>query len=84
VEQGSTIGSQGWTCIATSSLRVYGCQGSGRTVTEEERFQTTTSALARLSGWLGERQVTLVAMEATSPRSHPSDLHHPQLPGRRR
>jgi transposase len=37
----------------------------GGTVTEKERFQTTTAALARLAGWLADRQVTLVAMEAT-------------------
>ncbi len=32
---------------------------------EKERFATTTSELARLAGWLAERRVTLVAMEAT-------------------
>jgi transposase len=49
--------------VVAASVRVPGARGG--TVTEKERFQTTTSALARLSGWLGERQVTLVAMEAT-------------------
>jgi transposase len=34
-------------------------------VTEKERFQTTTAALERLGGWLADRQVSLVAMEAT-------------------
>ena len=34
-------------------------------VTEKERFQTTTVALERLGGWLADRRVSLVAMEAT-------------------
>ena len=37
----------------------------GGAVTEKERFKTTTAGLGRLAGWLGERQVALVAMEAT-------------------
>ena len=37
----------------------------GGVVSEKERFATTTTELARLAGWLAERQVTLVAMEAT-------------------
>ena len=49
--------------VVAVCVRVPGARGG--TVTEKERFQTTTSALARLSGWLGERHVTLVAMEAT-------------------
>jgi hypothetical protein len=34
-------------------------------VTEKERFQTTTAALAKLGEWLADRQVSRVAMEAT-------------------
>ncbi|HZW45080.1 MAG TPA: IS110 family transposase [Dermatophilaceae bacterium] len=37
----------------------------GGTLTEKERFATTTAALARLGGWLADRDVSLVAMEAT-------------------
>ena len=33
---------------------------------EKARFTTTTSGLAVLAGWLAERAVALVAMEATS------------------
>ena len=32
---------------------------------EKARFKTTTGGLAVLAGWLAEREVTLVAMEAT-------------------
>jgi len=45
-------------CVRTTGPR-------GGTVTEKERFGTTTAELARLKGWLGGRQVGLVAMEAT-------------------
>jgi transposase len=37
----------------------------GGAVTDKERFKTTTAGLGRLAGWLTERQVALVAMEAT-------------------
>lgn len=37
----------------------------GGVVREKERFTTTTAGLEVLAGWLGERQVELVAMEAT-------------------
>src|SRR6266571_2088541 len=37
----------------------------GGTVTDKERFKTTTSGLGRLAGWLADQQVALVAMEAT-------------------
>jgi len=37
----------------------------GGVVTDKERFKTTTAGLGRLAGWLAERQVALVAMEAT-------------------
>lgn len=37
----------------------------GGAVTDKERFKTTTAGLGRLAGWLAERQVALVAMEAT-------------------
>ena len=37
----------------------------GAVANEKERFATTTTELARLAGWLAERRVTLVAMEAT-------------------
>jgi transposase len=37
----------------------------GGTVTDKERFATTTGALGRLAGWLADRHVTLVAIEAT-------------------
>ena len=37
----------------------------GGILTEKERFQTTTAALTRLGDWLADRQVSLVAMEAT-------------------
>lgn len=49
--------------VVAACLRVPGHRGG--TVTEKERFQTTTGALARLEGWLTDRQVSLVAMEAT-------------------
>ena len=45
-------------CVRTAGPR-------GGVANEKERFATTTSELARLAGWLAERQVTLVAMEAT-------------------
>jgi transposase len=37
----------------------------GRVVREKERFTTTTAGLGVLEAWLAERQVQLVAMEAT-------------------
>ena len=37
----------------------------GGAVTEKERFGTTTAQLSRLLGWLTDRQVSLVALEAT-------------------
>jgi transposase len=37
----------------------------GGVVSEKERFTTTTSGLSELEAWLAERQVELVAMEAT-------------------
>jgi transposase len=37
----------------------------GGTVTEKHRFPTTAAALARLGGWLADRMICLVAMEAT-------------------
>lgn len=37
----------------------------GGAVAEKERFGTTTAQLSRLLGWLTDRQVSLVAMEAT-------------------
>jgi len=49
--------------VVVACARVPGARGG--TVTEKERFQTTTGALARLAGWLADRYVTLVAMEAT-------------------
>jgi transposase len=44
-------------------LRVPGPRGGVRT--EKARFNTTTGGLAVLAGWLAEREVALVAMEAT-------------------
>lgn len=37
----------------------------GGVVREKNRFTTTTAGLAVLADWLGERQIELVAMEAT-------------------
>src|SRR5207344_2345483 len=37
----------------------------GGTDTEKARFKTTTAGLGRLADWLAERQVALVAIEAT-------------------
>lgn len=37
----------------------------GGVVSEKEQFATTTAGLKVLADWLGERQVELVAMEAT-------------------
>jgi transposase len=37
----------------------------GGTVTDKERFKTTTRDLGRLADWLADQQVALVAMEAT-------------------
>jgi hypothetical protein len=45
-------------CVRTAGPR-------GAVANEKERFATTTTELARLGGWLADRQVTLVAMEAT-------------------
>ena len=44
-------------------VRVTGRRGGGGI--EKERFATTTAELARLRDWLVDRQVSLVAMEAT-------------------
>jgi transposase len=49
--------------VVAACLRLPGPRGG--TVTEKERFQTTTGALARLEAWLTDRQLALVAMEAT-------------------
>ena len=49
--------------VVAACVRMTGPRGG--TVTEKERFQTTTAALAKLVDWLAERQVSLVAMEAT-------------------
>lgn len=45
-------------CVRTPGAR-------GGTRTEKERFNTTTGDLGRLAAWLVERDVSLVAMEAT-------------------
>jgi transposase len=45
-------------CVRTPGSR-------GGVNTEKARFGTTTGALAMLSGWLTERAVSVVAMEAT-------------------
>lgn len=45
-------------CVRTPGLR-------GGAQTEKARFATTAGGLAALAGWLAERAVTLVAMEAT-------------------
>src|SRR5437870_3425247 len=37
----------------------------GSVVVDKVRFATTTAGLAELAGWLAERQVTVVGMEAT-------------------
>lgn len=47
----------------TACFRHLGPKGG--IVREKERFATTTSGLAVLAGWLSERRVELVAMEAT-------------------
>lgn len=49
--------------VVAACVRTPGPRGG--TVTEKERFQTTTGALARLGSWLVDRDVSLVAMEAT-------------------
>jgi transposase len=49
--------------VVAVCVRVPGPRGG--TVTEKERFQTTTAALGRLGDWLADRTVSLVAMEAT-------------------
>jgi transposase len=49
--------------VVAACVRVAGPRGG--VVTEKERFQTTTVALERLGGWLADRRVSLVAMEAT-------------------
>jgi transposase len=52
-------------CTAMRSrrcLRAPGPRGGART--EKARFNTTTGGLAVLAGWLAEREVALVAMEA--------------------
>lgn len=47
----------------TACFRQLGPQGG--VVREKEQFTTTTAGLRVLSGWLAERRVELVAMEAT-------------------
>ena len=47
----------------TACVRRLGPKGG--VVREKERFTTTTGGLEVLSGWLADRQVELVAMEAT-------------------
>ena len=49
--------------VVAACVRVAGPRGG--VATEKERFQTTTVALERLDGWLADRRVSLVAMEAT-------------------
>jgi hypothetical protein len=49
--------------VVAACVRMTGLRGG--MVTEKERFHATTPALARLGDWLAERQVSLVAMEAT-------------------
>jgi transposase len=49
--------------VVAACVRVAGPRGG--VATEKERFQTTTAALERLGGWLADRRVSLVAMEAT-------------------
>jgi transposase len=39
---------------------------TGRWLTETERFDTTTPAIRNLTAWLADRQVEVVALEATS------------------
>ncbi len=46
-------------------VRTAGHFTPGGVANEKERFATTTTELARLASWLADRQVTLVAMEAT-------------------
>ena len=56
----------GWTCIVTVSRPAWRRLGpKGGVVREKEHFTTTTGGLEVLSGWLADRQVELVAMEAT-------------------
>ena len=47
----------------TVCVRTPGPRGGVRT--DKERFKTTTDGLSAMAGWLAERQVALVAMEAT-------------------
>ena len=49
--------------VVAACARVTGPRGG--TVTQKERFQTTTAGLARLGDWLADRGVSLAAMEAT-------------------
>lgn len=49
--------------VVAACVRMTGPRGG--TVTEKDRFQTTTAALTKLGDWLAERQVSLVVMEAT-------------------
>ena len=61
----STIGSQGWTCIATASRCASGCPAAWWSGHREAAVRDDDRALARLRAWLADRQVTLVGMEAT-------------------
>ena len=49
--------------VVAACARVTGPRGG--TVTQKERFQTTTAGLARLGDWLADRGVSLAAMEST-------------------
>jgi hypothetical protein len=60
----STTGWPAWTFIATR-WRCAGVGASRGGRTEKERFKTTTAGLAGMADWLGERDVALVAVEAT-------------------
>ena len=60
------IGWLGSMFIATASLRVFVSWVRGAASSaEKERFTTTTAGLKVLEAWLADRQVELVAMEAT-------------------
>ncbi len=62
----SMIGSQGWTCIVTTSWRASA--GLGRAVAGSSRegaVHDHDGRAAVLKEWLADRQVQLVAMEAT-------------------
>jgi transposase len=59
-------GSRAWTCIATAWWPASGRQGPEAGPSRRRSgFGTTTAQLSGLVGWLTDRQVSLVAMEAT-------------------